>query len=97
MEHDLPTPTMRQDFITPWARDRGRQTCFSELPNADERWHPLADRDIEAELIALTGKNLIEAELDLIEAWQAHPPHWIANNPPNAPKQPKTAIWDTNR
>ena len=92
---DLPTPTMRRDLFTPWAHDRGRQTCFSELPGADERWHPLHNRDIEAELIALTGKTLIEAELDLLEAWQNHPPPWIATNAP--PKRPLTLVWDATR
>ena len=78
---------MRSDFFTPWKHDRGRQLYLYEAPGADERWHPLADRDIEAELIALTGKDLIEAELDLIEAWERHPPHWMAPNPPAPPRQ----------
>ena len=94
---DLPTETMRRDFFTPWAHDRGRQTCFFEVPGADHRWHPLADRDIEAELITLTGKNLIEAELDLIEAWERRPPPWTAPRPPNDAQRPPAPVWDATR
>ena len=74
---DLPTFLMWRDMFMPWAHDRGRQMGFIEAPGADPAWHPLADRDIEGELIALTGKTLIEAEFDLIEAWHAHPPRWM--------------------
>ena len=80
--HPRPTDTMRRDYFTPWAHDRGRQTEFAELPGTDPRWHPLADRNIEAELIALTGKTLIEAELDLLEAWEQNPPPWIPQPEP---------------
>ena len=55
-----PTAQMRADFFTPWAHDRGRQTTFFEVVDADPRWHPLADRDIEREYLELTGRSLVE-------------------------------------
>ena len=90
--HPRPTTQMRADYFTPWAHDRGRQTAFGEIPGADHRWHPLADRDIEGELLALTGKTLIEAELDLLEAWAHHPPPWAPKPPPQAATGPLTSL-----
>ena len=83
---------MRRDFFTPWQYDRGRQTTFGEIPNADPAWHPLADRNIELELIALTGKTLIEAELDLLEAWERCPPPWMPQK-----QAPAVDVWNPGR
>ena len=66
-----PTAAMRQDYFTPWAHDRGRQTCFSEVPDADERWHPLYDRDIRREYEELTGKDFDYILLDIEERTEA--------------------------
>ena len=62
-----PTDQMRADYFTPWQYERGRQTCFSEVPGADERWHPLHDRDIRREYEELTGKDFDYILLDLEE------------------------------
>ena len=89
---ELPTEQMRQDMFTPWRHDRGQQPW---LPHPD--FHPLADRDIEAELIALTGNNLIDAELNLLEAWERCPPPWIPQPKPAAGKTNLTLVWDATR
>ena len=65
--HPRPTDTMRRDFFAPWQHDRGRQLAFIEVPGADERWHPLADRNIRREYEELTGKDFDHILLDIEE------------------------------
>ena len=60
---------MRQQVLTPWAAERGRQMYLAEAPDAtDPAWHPLWGRDIRREYTELTGRSLEEG-LALLE-WE---------------------------
>ena len=75
---ELPTQQMRQDMFTPWRHDRGQQPW---LPHPD--FHPSPTATSRPNSSPSPANNLIDAELNLLQAWNAvHPPGCPSPNPP---------------